>query len=104
VEPDRLVPLIEEELVRPAGAVDVFLIDEIGKMECNCPQFISTMKRLLGGPTPVVATIALRAGGFIAEIKARSDVQVLEVTNRNRDALPAQIAAWAKEHKAQAPA
>ena len=40
MEPDRLVPLIEEELNRTPGSVDAFLIDEIGKMECHCPQFI----------------------------------------------------------------
>jgi nucleoside-triphosphatase len=32
VDPDRLVPLVEEELVQPPGSVDAFLIDEIGKM------------------------------------------------------------------------
>ena len=35
VEPDRLIPLIEEELDRTPGTVDAFLIDEIGKMECH---------------------------------------------------------------------
>ncbi len=40
LEPDSLVPPIEEELIRPLGTVDVYLIDEIGKMECHCPQFI----------------------------------------------------------------
>jgi len=39
LEPDRLVPLIEEELVRPPGTVDAFLIDEIGKLACHCRQF-----------------------------------------------------------------
>jgi nucleoside-triphosphatase THEP1 len=29
VEPDRLIPLVEEELNRPLGAVDAYLIDEI---------------------------------------------------------------------------
>src|SRR6516165_8181042 len=60
VEPGHLVPLIEEELVRPPGTVDAYLIDEIGKMECHCPQFISSMRKLLGEPIPVVASIALR--------------------------------------------
>jgi nucleoside-triphosphatase len=101
VEPDRLVPLIEEELIRPAGTVDVFLIDEIGKMECLCPQFISTMRRLLDEPTPVVSTIALRGGGFISEVKNRPEVQIVEVNQGNRDELPEQIAAWVKERKAQ---
>jgi nucleoside-triphosphatase len=102
VEPDRLVPLIEEELVRPPGSVDAFLIDEIGKMECHCPQFISSMRTLLGTPVPLVATIALRGGGFIAEVKNRPDVQIVEVTQANRQKLPGQIAAWVKERGAQA--
>ncbi len=98
VEPDHLVPLIEEELNRPLGTVDAFLIDEIGRMECHCPQFVTTMKRLLGEPTPVVSTIALRGGGFIAEVKRHPDLQVLEVTQGNRDTLPGLIAAWVKQH------
>jgi nucleoside-triphosphatase len=82
--------------------VDAYLIDEIGKMECHCPQFILAMRRLLGEPIPVVATIALRAGGPIAEVKQRPDVQIVEVTQANRQALPAQVAAWVKERTAQA--
>ena len=71
VEPEHLLPLIEAELVRPQGTVDTFLIDEIGKMECRSPQFVATMRRLLGEPIPVLATIAFRGGGFIAEVKQR---------------------------------
>jgi nucleoside-triphosphatase len=88
VEPHRLVPLIEEELNRPPGTVDVYLIDEIGKMECHCPQFVATMRTLLDGLTPVLATIALRGGGLIAEVKKRPSAQIVEVTQGNRDALP----------------
>ncbi len=91
VEPDRLVPLIEEEMARPPGTVDAYLIDEIGKMECHCPQFVSSMRTLLDGPIPILATIALRGGGFIAEAKNRPDVEVVEVTQANRDELPARI-------------
>jgi nucleoside-triphosphatase len=101
VEPGRLLPLIEEELVRPPGTVDVYLIDEIGKMECHCPQFISSMRALLGEPVPVVATVTLRGGGFIAEVKKRPDVQVVEVTQGNRLDLPGQIAAWVKQRTSQ---
>jgi nucleoside-triphosphatase len=101
VEPDRLVPLINQEMVRPPGAVDVFLIDEIGKMECHCPQFMEAIRRLLEGPVPVVATIALRGSGFISNVKNRPDVQVVEVTQGNRQALPVQIAAWVKQNANQ---
>ena len=102
VEPDRLVPLIEQELNRTQGSVDAYLIDEIGKMECHCPQFIEAISRLLKVPAPLVATIALRGGGFIADVKKRPDVQIVEVTDGNRQALPGQIAAWVKKHMAQA--
>jgi nucleoside-triphosphatase len=102
VEPDRLVPLIDGELLRPSETIDVCLIDEIGKMECHCPQFVTTMRRLLGEPIPVVATIALRGSGFIAEVKQRPDVLIAEVTQANRQALPGQVAAWVKERMANA--
>jgi nucleoside-triphosphatase len=82
--------------------VDAYLIDEIGEMECLCPQFILTMRRLLAEPVSIVATIALGGGGFIAEVKNRPDMQIVEVTQANRQALPAQIAAWVKERGAQA--
>ena len=85
-----------------ARDVDAFLIDEIGKMECHCPQFIEAIRRLLEGPLPLVASIALRGGGFIAEVKNRPDVQVVEVTQGNRDTLPGQIVAWVKQRRAQA--
>src|SRR5271157_213336 len=102
VEPDRLVPLIEEELARTPGTVDAYLIDEIGKMECHCPQFTEAVHRLLGGPVPLVASIALRGGEFIAEVKKRPDAEIVEVTQGNRQALPEQIAAWVKHRTAQA--
>jgi nucleoside-triphosphatase len=102
VEPHRLVPLINQEMVRPLETVDAYLIDEIGKMECHCPQFIEAVSRLLLGPVPLVATIALRGGGFIAEVKNRPDVQVVEVTNGNRQTLPEQIAVWVKQRTTQA--
>jgi nucleoside-triphosphatase len=102
VEPHRLVPLINQEMVRPLETVDAYFIDEIGKMECHCPQFIEAVSRLLLGPVPLVATIALRGVGFIAEVKNRPDVQIVEVTNGNRQTLPEQIAAWVKQRTTQA--
>jgi nucleoside-triphosphatase len=102
VEPDRLIPLINEEMVRPLETVDAYLIDEIGKMECHCPQFIEAVYRILDGPVPLVATIALQGGGFIADVKNRHDVQIVEVTNGNRQTLPGEIAGWVKQRTAPA--
>jgi nucleoside-triphosphatase len=94
VEPERLIPLVEENLVRPEGCVDLFLIDEIGKMECYCPAFVEAVRRVLEGPVPMLASIALRGGGFIAEVKARPDVRIIEVVQGNRDQLPERLAEW----------
>ena len=102
VESDRLVPLIEEELNRTLGSVDVHLIDEIGKMECHCQEFIEAARRLLKGPVVLVASIALRGGGFIAEVKKRPNVQIVAVTQANRQTLRGQIAAWVKQNVNQA--
>ncbi len=43
VDPEQLRPLIQEELIRPDDHVDVYLIDEIGKMELLCPAFVEAV-------------------------------------------------------------
>lgn len=93
VEPDRLASIIDAELTKPLGEVDVYVIDEIGRMECLCPAFVDAVRRLLNGPVPVLATVALKGGGFIAEVKARPDVRLVAVDPTNRDGLPGQLVA-----------
>jgi nucleoside-triphosphatase len=68
------------------------IIDEIGKMECLSAQFRDLVASLLNAPAPVIATIALKAGGFIDAVKHRGDVLVYEVTEKNRAALLQDIA------------
>jgi nucleoside-triphosphatase len=81
-------------LLAAARDARVFLIDEIGKMECLAPTFVTAMRRLLDSPATVVATVAARGGGFIAEVKERRDALLWEVTRANRDDLPGRIARW----------
>lgn len=68
------------------------IIDEIGKMECLSEKFRNLVESLLDGPAPVIATIALKAGGFIDDVKRRRDIQLYEITERNRDELLPEIA------------
>lgn len=68
------------------------LLDEIGRMECLSEKFRDLVASLLNAPVPVIATIAMKAGGFIDEVKHRSDVHVYEITERNRHTLPSDIA------------
>jgi nucleoside-triphosphatase len=75
-------------------AVDVYLVDEIGKMECLSAKFRAAMRRLLDSGQPLVATVARHGAGFIAEVKERADVELWEVTKRNRDEMPDRIVRW----------
>jgi len=70
---------------------DVVVIDEIGKMECYSEKFTSLMRKILGSDKKVIATIARKGGGLIAEIKSRNDIQLFELTLENRDRLVFEI-------------
>jgi len=88
------VDAVTEEALALDPAVSVYLVDEIGKMECLSPRFVSRMRALLDSDRPLVASVALRGGGFIEEAKARHDVALWEISQRNRDALVQSILAW----------
>jgi nucleoside-triphosphatase len=92
---------VQAELGGQAGGADLVVIDEIGRMELLCPPFVGAVPRLLGGPVPVVATVAARGGGLIAGAKARPDVRLVEVSEENRGRLPAELEAWARGRSAK---
>ena len=70
---------------------DLYLIDEIGKMECFSGRFIEVIKQILDGSLPLVATVALKGSGFIAEVKEHKDIELITVAAENRDLLPSKI-------------
>ncbi len=83
----------------PDPAADLYVVDEIGKMECLSEGFVAAMRALLAADRPVLATIARRGSGFIAEVKRRGDTELWEVTARNRELLPERVLAWIRgEH------
>lgn len=69
-------------------------IDEIGRMESLSPIFTKSVRRLLDSGKIVVATIALKGGGFIAEVKGRLDCEIREVTTANRESLVEELVRW----------
>jgi nucleoside-triphosphatase len=82
-------------LLQPDPAARVYLVDEIGKMECLSERFVAAMRALMAGSTPIVATIGARGGGFIADVKRERELW--ELTHANRDDMPARILAWLVE-------
>jgi nucleoside-triphosphatase len=71
----------------PLEGEALVVIDEIGRMECLSTRFRETVLAILDSPSLMVATIALRGTGFIASVKEREDVHLVEVTMENRDIL-----------------
>jgi nucleoside-triphosphatase len=90
------IDAVAAESLPPDPAVELYVIDEIGKMECFSERFVASMLALLDSDRRVLATVARRGAGFIAEVKQRDDAELWEVTPRNRDALPEQVVAWAR--------
>lgn len=82
-----------EDALEPRPGIDLVLIDEIGKMECLAPAFVRAARRALSGPVPVLGTVALAGGGFIAEAKRLPGVEVITISRENRERLPADVAA-----------
>jgi nucleoside-triphosphatase len=74
--------------------IDVYFVDEIGKMECLSRLFVAAMGKVLHFNKPVVATIALRGTGFITQVKQLPEAQLWELNHKNREDLPSSVIAW----------
>lgn len=83
-----------DALLAPRRDVTVYLVDEIGKMECLSPRFVAAMRNLLASGSRVVATVAKKGEGIIAEAKRWPGATLWEVTHDNRDRLPDEVLAW----------
>ncbi len=67
---------------------DVVAIDEIGPMELFSPAFKEAVAQAIRSGKPVLGTIHYKARDpLITNIKARDDVEILEVTYENRRGL-----------------
>ena len=60
-------------------------------MECFSGQFKKLVKEILDSEKWVIATIALKRIGLIAEVKERQDIRLFEITKKNRDSLFSEI-------------
>jgi nucleoside-triphosphatase len=95
VDVAALDDLVDSVLGSRATA-DVYLIDEIGKMECFSSRFVAAAAGLLESRALVVATIAARGAGLIQDARRRPDAEVVTVTRANRDGLPETVVDWVR--------
>jgi nucleoside-triphosphatase len=98
VDVAALERILAEEF--PLGSAEVVFLDEIGRMECFSDRFAETVGSLLDSARVFVATVALRGGGFIEEVKRRPDASIWTVSRANREEMPARVAEWVRERLA----
>jgi len=74
-----------------SSGAQLIVIDEIGKMECFSLVFQETVRRIMNSRVHMLATVAVKGGGLIEEVKRRPDVKIFQVTQMNRDSLAVDI-------------
>jgi nucleoside-triphosphatase len=82
------LPVMERLLISEA----IGIIDEIARMELASPRFVELLGPIFERPFPLVATIHVHAHPVTDAILRRSDVEVIRVTEANRDELPQLLA------------
>lgn len=80
---DGFENLVLPELSLNKGA-ELFLVDEIGKMECLSKTFCEQILRILDSDTPLIATISHGSIPDMHMLKDRTDISVIRITQKNR--------------------
>jgi nucleoside-triphosphatase len=71
---------------------DAVAIDEIGPMELLSEEFVDAVRKVIAGQKPLIATIHYRVNApIVGELKSGEEAQLVEVTPKNREQLPALI-------------
>ncbi len=82
-----IVPILNPE----ETDAEIFIIDEIGKMECMSGKFVSAVRRLFDSDRTIIATVAQKGRGFISEIKKHPAARLYNLTIQNRDSVVNEI-------------
>lgn len=81
-----------ERLVLPVltfkPEIELYVVDEVGKMECLSPRFVAALEALWPAPVPLLLTVAEKGGGYIARLKAKPGGRLFRLTPANREAMP----------------
>jgi len=83
-----------DRTLRPDRSTELFLIDEIGKMECFSSKFVAAVRALMDSEARVIATISLKGSEFIKQVKQHPQAELWDITKENRDKMVERILAW----------
>jgi nucleoside-triphosphatase len=76
-----VVPVLDAE----GSDTELFVIDEIGKMECFSEKFVIAIRRLFKSNKSILATVALKGSGLISEVKNYPGTKLFNLTRQNPD-------------------
>ena len=78
---NSILPLLDP---KQAG-VELFVIDEIGKMECLSGKFTETVRKLFASNKAILATVAQKGADLISEVKTYPKVRVFTLKRETHD-------------------
>ncbi|MFO8052209.1 MAG: NTPase [Thermoplasmatota archaeon] len=85
-------------IARSLDNADVIVIDEVGKLEVESPNFVEVVKDALEADKPLLLTLHKKSRNpLLQDIRRRDDVRILEVTPINKNILPYKIIPLIKE-------
>lgn len=76
-----VVPVLD---IENTGA-ELFIIDEIGRMECLSHKFAAAVRRLFESEKSVLAAVSQKGAGFISEVKNYPCAKLFSLTHQNYD-------------------
>lgn len=71
--------------------VELFVLDEIGKMECFSQKFVAAVRRLFASDKSVLATVARKGSGLISDVKDYPGARRFNLTRKNQNEIIAEI-------------
>ncbi len=76
-----VVPILDAERTD----AELFVLDEIGKMECLSTKFVDAIRKLFKSNKSILATVALKGTGLISGVKNYPNTKLFNLTRQNRD-------------------
>ena len=80
-----------EQLVLPHlslfAGTELFIIDEIGRMECLSFKFCQQIKKIFDSNIPLIATVNNDQLSYIYDLVKPDDISIIPITKKNRNTL-----------------
>ena len=92
-----ILPSFEElglQYLSEASSYPLIVLDECGRLEQKLPCFRARVLELLDGDTPILGDMRQEAMGWLEDIRNHPKVQLITVTEQNRNDLPLQLAEY----------